>query len=67
MIVNGGYHSGGAGYLIPREALNRIGSKLRKDYDFCSNSGIEDVDVAKCLKTLGVSSNSSLDELGRER
>ena len=52
---------------MPREALKRLGSALTKDYAFCGNSGIEDVDVAKCPRTLDVYSNSSLDELGRER
>lgn len=67
MIVDGGYHSGGGGYLMSREALKRLGSTLANDYKFCKNSGTEDVDVGKCLRKLGVYPNSSLDELGRER
>jgi glycoprotein-N-acetylgalactosamine 3-beta-galactosyltransferase len=67
VIVNGGFHSGGGGYLISREALKRLGSTLTNDYEFCGNSGFEDIDVGHCLRTLGVYPNSSLDELGRER
>ena len=67
MIVPGGYHSGGGGYIMSREALTRLGSALTKDYNFCKNSGLEDVDVGKCLRTLGVYPNGSIDEVGRER
>ena len=66
-IVVGGYHSGGAGYLLSREAFQRLGKKLNEDYKFCPNSGLEDVDVASCLRKLGVHKNMSLDEFGRER
>lgn len=67
LYVEKGYHSGGAGYLLSNEALRRIGSKLNYDLSFCANSGIEDVDVAKCLRKLDVYPNKSLDFLGRER
>ena len=67
VIVEGGYHSGGGGYLLSNEALSRIGSKLNEDYTFCPNTGTEDVDVAKCFRKLGVYPNKSLDEEGKER
>ena len=66
-IVEHGYHSGGAGYVLSNEALKRIGSKLTTDYNFCPNSGTEDVDIAKCLRKLAVFPNKSIDEIGRER
>ncbi|CAF1090432.1 unnamed protein product [Brachionus calyciflorus] len=67
VIVDGGYHSGGGGYLLSNEAFRRIGSKLNEDFTFCPNSGTEDVDVAKCLRKLDVYLNKSIDEQGRER
>jgi glycoprotein-N-acetylgalactosamine 3-beta-galactosyltransferase len=66
-VVPKGYQSGGAGYLISREAFVRLGSALNKNYSFCPNSGFEDIDVARCLRKLQVNPASSLDQLGRER
>ncbi len=67
VIVPKGYHSGGAGYVLSREAFSRIGQKLTDNFTFCQNTGIEDVDVAYCLRNLQVYPNKSLDSLGRER
>lgn len=67
LFVDHGYHSGGAGYVLSNEAFTRIGSKLNQNLSFCQNSGIEDVDVAKCLRNLGVYPNRSVDSLNRER
>lgn len=67
VIVDKGYHSGGGGYLLPRQALLDLGKKLTDNYTSCANSGTEDVDVAKCLRTLGYVPGSSLDERGKER
>ena len=67
IIVEKGYHSGGAGYVLSNEALQRIGSRLSENYTFCSNSGLEDVDVAKCLRKLDVYPDKSIDDKGRER
>lgn len=67
IIVDQGYHSGGCGYLLSGEAFQRVGHKLTTNQTFCQNSGIDDVDLAACLRLLGVRMNSSLDELGRER
>ena len=67
VIVDNGYHSGGGGYVLSNEALNRLGNKLDEDYKFCPNTGTEDVDVAKCLRKLNVYPEKSIDEFGRER
>jgi glycoprotein-N-acetylgalactosamine 3-beta-galactosyltransferase len=66
-IVDRGYHSGGAGYVLSNEALQRIGLKLTENVEYCPNSGTEDVDIAKCLRKLGVYPEKSIDEKGRER
>jgi glycoprotein-N-acetylgalactosamine 3-beta-galactosyltransferase len=50
VIVERGYHSGGGGYVLSREALSRLGSALNENYKFCPNQGVEDVDVARCLR-----------------
>lgn len=67
VIVDKGYHSGGGGYLMSNEAFRRIGSKLNEDFKYCPNTGTEDVDVAKCFRSLEVYPEKSVDELGRER
>jgi len=61
------YHSGGAGYVLSKEALNRIGSKLNENFEYCENTGSEDADVGRCLRRLNVDSCKSIDKLGRER
>lgn len=62
-----GYHSGGAGYLLSHEAFRRMTQTLKKDKAFCSNVGIEDLDVRKCLDSLKVDLGDSTDHLERER
>jgi glycoprotein-N-acetylgalactosamine 3-beta-galactosyltransferase len=65
-LFKDGYNSGGAGYVMSKEAFNRIGVKLTENYSFCQNTGIEDVDIASCFRLLNVSLNPALDEMGRE-
>lgn len=67
MFVEGGYHSGGGSYLLSNEALTRIGRQVSQNFSFCNNTGIEDIDVALCLRRLQVYPNKSIDELNRER
>ena len=64
--VSHGYHSGGAGYVLSKEAFSRISSSLVQNYTYCPNTGIEDTDVAWCLRSLGVYPNRSIDNFGRE-
>jgi len=65
--VKYGYHSGGGSYLLSKEALQRLGSKLEQNYTSCFNNGIEDTNVAMCLRQVDVRPGNSTDELGRER
>jgi glycoprotein-N-acetylgalactosamine 3-beta-galactosyltransferase len=61
------YQSGGAGYVLSREALNRAGRKLTTNYKSCINTETEDIDVAECIQSTGVIPGESKDEYGRER
>ncbi len=67
VIVENGYHSGGAGYVLSRESLLRLGKKLNQNYKFCPNTGTEDVDIAQCLRLLKVYPYKSIDNAQRER
>ena len=58
IIVKSGYMSGGAGYVLSKEALNRLvnvgfkdttGTYCRKD-----EHGYEDVEVGRCMEKLNV-------------
>lgn len=62
-----GYQSGGAGYLMSREAVKRIAFQLKKNYSSCPNRGIEDVDIAACFRLVQVYPGLSRDYLGKER
>ena len=64
-IVRQGYHSGGAGYVLSREALRRFGT--RKNGTCADDFHAEDVEVGRCLQSLGVSTGDSRDVMGRSR
>ncbi|XP_005091047.1 glycoprotein-N-acetylgalactosamine 3-beta-galactosyltransferase 1-B-like [Aplysia californica] len=62
-----GYMSGGAGYVLSREALRRLvveGVVKRRCTKFY---GMEDLDLGQCLYELGVKAEDSIDEKGLER
>ena len=44
-----------------------IGNTLDNDFKSCRNTGIEDSDVAWCLRKQGVNQGKSVDDLGRDR
>nr|XP_002740794.1 PREDICTED: glycoprotein-N-acetylgalactosamine 3-beta-galactosyltransferase 1-like [Saccoglossus kowalevskii] len=65
-----GYMSGGSGYVISREGLKRLVEKAFKDTKKCkgpSNNGAEDVEMGRCLDSVGVIASDSRDSNERER
>ncbi|XP_037529325.1 glycoprotein-N-acetylgalactosamine 3-beta-galactosyltransferase 1-like, partial [Rhipicephalus sanguineus] len=67
-IVPKGYMSGGAGYVLSREALRRLveqgmmQGKCRAD-----GAGSEDAELGRCLMHVGVPPGDTRDALGRDR
>lgn len=64
-IVKQGYFSGGAGYVMSKEALRRLSTNhsvaCRED------GGAEDAEMGACMQNLGVKVGNSTDSLGRSR
>ncbi|KAK6165664.1 hypothetical protein SNE40_022550 [Patella caerulea] len=67
VIVKQGYYSGGAGYVLSKEALRRFGLYGNDTKRCRQDGGAEDAEIGKCLYNLGVSTGNSLDALGRTR
>ena len=64
-LVRQGYFSGGAGYVLSREALKRFGNR---DSKLCAeDGGGEDVELGRCMERLNVSLGDSRDQFGRTR
>ncbi|KAK3103199.1 hypothetical protein FSP39_017295 [Pinctada imbricata] len=68
-MVNQGYMSGGAGYVVNRKALELLVTEGLDDSNKCNPnvSKDEDLEVGHCFENLGVSPGDSRDEKGRER
>jgi len=67
--VEQGYFSGGAGYVLSKEALVRFVEKGLNNATLCrgGSQGAEDVEMGKCMENLGVIAGDSRDSLGQKR
>lgn len=67
--VKQGYMSGGAGYILSREAVKRLVKEGLPDCKKCrqDDGGAEDVEMGKCLENVGVKAGDARDSLGRGR
>ncbi|CAL8127789.1 unnamed protein product [Orchesella dallaii] len=63
------YMSGGAGYVLSKEALKRFVQKAIPNKEKCwkSHGGAEDRQMGRCLQNVGVEAGDSRDSLGRYR
>ncbi|KAK0160572.1 hypothetical protein PV328_007970 [Microctonus aethiopoides] len=68
-FVKQGYMSGGAGYVLSKEALRRFIEDSLPDKDKCrqDNGGDEDVEMGKCLNNVEVKAVDTRDGYGRGR
>lgn len=68
-LVPRGYHSGGAAYVLSREALRRFYQAHHENNSTCLVDGGrgEDVEIADCLRKKNVYPGKSIDHLHRER
>ncbi|XP_069948073.1 glycoprotein-N-acetylgalactosamine 3-beta-galactosyltransferase 1 isoform X3 [Cherax quadricarinatus] len=67
--VRQGYMSGGAGYVLSREALKKFVEEAIPNPKKCrqDHAGAEDVEIGKCMQNVGVHAGDSRDSLGRGR
>ncbi|WAQ94679.1 C1GLT-like protein [Mya arenaria] len=61
------YFSGGAGYIISKEALKRFGAHGTNASMCRQDGGAEDAEFGKCMQNLGVKVGNSTDRFGRSR
>lgn len=67
--VKQGYMSGGAGYVLSKEAVKRFVVDAMPDKDLCRQDydGSEDVEMGQCLENVNVFAGDSRDSEGRGR
>ncbi|XP_065092560.1 glycoprotein-N-acetylgalactosamine 3-beta-galactosyltransferase 1-like [Ochlerotatus camptorhynchus] len=66
--VNQGYFSGGAGYVLSREALKRFVEQALNNTETCSTAyDTEDLEMGRCMESVNVTAGDSRDLLGRKR
>ncbi|XP_037934817.1 glycoprotein-N-acetylgalactosamine 3-beta-galactosyltransferase 1-like [Teleopsis dalmanni] len=67
-FVKQGYMSGGAGYVLSKEALRRFVEVGYTNRKLCSHNNLsEDKEMGICLQNIGVVAGDSRDEFGQER
>ncbi|XP_060085329.1 glycoprotein-N-acetylgalactosamine 3-beta-galactosyltransferase 1-like [Ylistrum balloti] len=64
--MNQGYMSGGAGYVINRQALRQVVEQGFQQNGCLEDGGDEDVEIGRCLQSSSVQVFSSLDKFDRE-
>uniref|UniRef100_A0A146LDU9 Glycoprotein-N-acetylgalactosamine 3-beta-galactosyltransferase 1 n=2 Tax=Lygus hesperus TaxID=30085 RepID=A0A146LDU9_LYGHE len=67
--IKQGYMSGGAGYVLSKEALRRFVEEALPDPKKCRSDprGAEDVEMGKCMENVKVLAMDTRDSLGRGR
>lgn len=64
-FVKQGYMSGGAGYVLSKEALRRFVTAF-KEKTCTHSSSVEDLALGKCMESIKVEAGDSRDPLGKE-
>ncbi|KAH8323392.1 hypothetical protein KR067_007195, partial [Drosophila pandora] len=68
-FVKQGYMSGGAGYILSKEALRRFVVEGIPNKKYCLPGTVinEDIEIGRCMANLNVTAGDSRDEMGRGR